>query len=133
MKRLLVVMSCIFLSGCAGLQIATPKPVILEGDKMYNVPVGKTVQLERDGKAVDATFSKPMMVVSPNTISEYERKENAQALKQAKIDAKNTQTRGIIGNIFMVLGGLGAGFGASKMSGVISTIKGIFNKGGIKA
>lgn len=125
-KALFLVITSITLTGCARFQIATPKAVVLEDDKIYTLKAGQTVGVVRDGKDMEITFSNDKVIVSPNTINDYEKKACIATQKQVKAEASKSKILTVLGGISTFAGGLGSVWAVGRL-------KGVFKKGDVKS
>ena len=116
MKKLILISSLLFLSGCAALNsstVGTSSAVLLPEDRIFTIPAGQTINVQLDKKPVTLTFPGDMKLVSPTVLVRQEQQLNDAILAKTKADKQKNQNMGIMGAIFAALAaGMGVWFKA---------------------
>jgi len=96
-------------SGCSIPQqiVKVPEAVVLQKDKIYTLPAGQMVSLERDGEPIDMTFPEPMKIVSSDFLVGQEVMKNEDLYKAIKAEKSKGTRNTILGSILSIVATIG--------------------------
>jgi hypothetical protein len=101
---LILLTLAISLSGCATVVAKIPPTVLLQEDKIYEIPAGQEITVELNSKPQKLTFPYPMVVMSIDNAIKIEQEKNNAMFNKVKADKDNAKKLGIVGSILTILG-----------------------------
>lgn len=106
MKKLILLTSLIFLTGCASWIVPAQKVVLLPEERIFTIPAGQMIEVVLDKKKISMTFPYDMKLVSPAILVRQEQQLNDATFKKIKAEKKNSGIMAFLTAVFGAVGGI---------------------------